>query len=65
MNETINPFGKDIIRLETEFCGRKITLETGRLAFQAQGAVMVTCVELSSWAWLGYPILYLEWITFL
>lgn len=43
MSETINPFGKDIIRLETEFCGRKLTMETGRLAFQAQGAVMVTC----------------------
>lgn len=43
MSQTINPFGKDIIRVETEFAGRKLTMETGRLAFLAQGAVMVTC----------------------
>jgi len=40
MGQTINPFGKDIITVETEFCGRKLTLETGRLAFQAGGAVL-------------------------
>ncbi len=40
MGQTINPFGKDIISIETEFCGRKLTLETGRLAFQAGGAVL-------------------------
>ncbi len=43
MSQTINPFGKDIIRVETEFAGRKLTMETGRLAFLAQGAVLVTC----------------------
>lgn len=43
MGQTINPFGKDIVRVETEFGGRKLTMETGRLAFQAQGSVMVTC----------------------
>ncbi len=43
MSQTINPFGKDIIRVETEFAGRKLIMETGRLAFLAQGAVMVTC----------------------
>lgn len=38
---TINPFGKEIIKVETQFCGRTISLETGRLAFQAGGSVMV------------------------
>ncbi len=42
MGQTINPFGKDIISVEAEFCGRKLTLETGRLAFQAGGAVLAT-----------------------
>lgn len=41
MSKTINPFGKDIISVETDFCGRKLTLETGRVAFQADGAVIV------------------------
>lgn len=38
---TINPFGKDIIKVEGEFCGRPISLEVGRLAFQAGGSVLV------------------------
>lgn len=45
MGTTINPFGKEIIKLETEFCGRPLTIETGRLAFQAGAAVTVTCGE--------------------
>jgi len=45
MAGTINPFGGEIIKLETEFCGRKLTFETGRLAFQADGAVLVTYGE--------------------
>lgn len=43
MSKIINPFGKSIITVKGEFCGRPITLETGRLAFQADGAVLVTC----------------------
>lgn len=43
MSQTINPFGKDIISVETKFAGRTLKMETGRLAFQAQGSVMVTC----------------------
>jgi polyribonucleotide nucleotidyltransferase len=39
MGETINPFGKKIISVEGDFCGRKLTLETGRLAFQAGASV--------------------------
>ena len=41
MGTTINPFGKEIIKIETEFCGRPLSLETGRLAFQAGGSVLV------------------------
>ena len=40
---TINPFGKEIILVEGEFCGRKISLETGRTAFQAGGSVILRC----------------------
>lgn len=43
MGKTINPFGGKIISVTTEFCGRELTLETGRLAFQADGAVLATC----------------------
>lgn len=39
MGETINPFGKDIVSVSGDFCGRKLTLETGRLAFQASASV--------------------------
>jgi polyribonucleotide nucleotidyltransferase len=41
MGQTINPFGKQIIKVEGEFCGRPISLEAGRLAFQAGGSVIV------------------------
>ncbi len=39
MAETINPFGKKIISVKGDFCGRELTLEVGRLAFQATSAV--------------------------
>ena len=39
MGETINPFGKKIISVSGDFCGRTLTLETGRLAFQATSSV--------------------------
>ena len=42
MSKTINPFGGKTISLETEFAGRKLKFETGRLAFQADGAVLVS-----------------------
>lgn len=38
---TINPFGKDIIKVETEFCGRKLSLEVGRVGFRTSASVMV------------------------
>jgi len=43
MAKITNPFGKEIVSVKGEFCGRPITLESGRLAFQADAAVLVTC----------------------
>jgi polyribonucleotide nucleotidyltransferase len=39
---TLNPYNKKIVRLQTEFCGRTLSLEVNRLAFQSGGAVTVT-----------------------
>jgi len=39
---TLNPYNKEIIKLSTEFCGRELSLEVNRLAFQSGGAVTVT-----------------------
>lgn len=38
---TINPIGTKIISVETEFCGRKLTLETGRVGFRSTSSVIV------------------------
>ena len=38
---TINPFGKKIIKVETEFCGRPLTLEVGRVGFRSSASVLV------------------------
>src|SRR3989337_244901 len=38
---TINPFGKDIIKVETEFAGRTLTLEVGRVGFRTSASVLV------------------------
>ena len=37
---TINPFGKDIIKVETEFCGRTLSLEVGRVGFRTSASVI-------------------------
>jgi polyribonucleotide nucleotidyltransferase len=37
----INPFGKDIISVSTEFCGRTLTLEVNRVGFRSTGSVIV------------------------
>lgn len=39
---TLNPYNKQIIKLETQFCGRTLSLEVNRLAFQSGGAVTAT-----------------------
>jgi len=38
---TINPYGKDIITVTTEFEGRPLTLEVNRVGFRTTGSVMV------------------------
>ncbi len=38
---TINPLGKDIISVETDFCGRKLTLEVNRVGFRTSASVLV------------------------
>lgn len=40
MGQTINPYGKDIVSVETEFCGRKLILEVGRVGFRTTSSVI-------------------------
>ncbi len=37
---TINPFGKDIISVTTDFCGKELTLEVGRVGFRTTASVI-------------------------
>lgn len=39
--DIIHPFGGKTQRFETEFCGRTLSIETGKMAFMADGAVTV------------------------
>lgn len=39
---TINPYGKKIIKVETEFCGQKLTLEVNRVGFRTSASVLAT-----------------------
>jgi polyribonucleotide nucleotidyltransferase len=41
MGQTINPFGKDIIKVETEFCGDTLSLEVNRIGFRSTASVIV------------------------
>jgi polyribonucleotide nucleotidyltransferase len=41
MGSTINPFGKEIIKVETEFCGRTLSLEVNRVGFRTSASVIV------------------------
>src|SRR5690554_6274425 len=40
MGGTINPFGKEIIKVETELCGKTLSLEVGRLGFRSSASVL-------------------------
>jgi polyribonucleotide nucleotidyltransferase len=40
--DIINPSGKKLVRVETEFCGKTLTLEVNRVGFRATGSVMAT-----------------------
>lgn len=39
---TINPHGKEIISVSTEFCGQPLTLEVNRVGFRTSASVLVT-----------------------
>lgn len=39
---TINPIGKDIISVTTEFCGKPLKLEVNRVGFRTTASVLVT-----------------------
>jgi polyribonucleotide nucleotidyltransferase len=41
MGQTINPLGKEIIKVETEFCGRTLSLEVGRVGFRTSASVII------------------------
>jgi len=41
VGQTINPFGNKIITVETDFCGRKLTLELNRVGFRTSASVIV------------------------
>lgn len=40
MGTTINPAGKEIVIVETDFCGRKLSLEVGRVGFRTTASVI-------------------------
>lgn len=40
MNKTINPLGNKIIKVETDFCGKKLSLEVGRVGFRTTASVI-------------------------
>jgi polyribonucleotide nucleotidyltransferase len=40
VGQTINPLGKDIITVETDLCGRKLTLEVNRVGFRTNASVL-------------------------
>jgi polyribonucleotide nucleotidyltransferase len=41
MAETINPYGKKITKVETDFCGHKLSLEVNRVGFRTTSSVIV------------------------
>lgn len=40
MGQTINPNGKDIIKVKTDFCGRELSLEVNRVGFRTSASVI-------------------------
>ena len=40
--DIINPFNKNVIKVETEFCGRPLSLEVNRVGFRSKAAVLAT-----------------------
>lgn len=42
MGQTINPFGKEIIKVSTQLCGRTLSLEVNRVGFRSSASVLVS-----------------------
>jgi polyribonucleotide nucleotidyltransferase len=42
VSKIINPFNKDIITVETDFCGQPLKLEVNRVGFRSSASVLVT-----------------------
>lgn len=42
MGQTINPFGKEIIKVETSLCGKTLSLEVNRVGFRTSASVVVS-----------------------
>ena len=40
MGQIINPFGKKIIKVSTDFCGRELSLEVNRVGFRTSASVL-------------------------
>jgi polyribonucleotide nucleotidyltransferase len=40
-SKTVNPYGKELIVVETEFCGRTLSLEVNRVGFRTTASVIV------------------------
>jgi polyribonucleotide nucleotidyltransferase len=41
MGNTLNPLGKEIVKVETDFCGRPLSIEVGRVGFRSSASVLV------------------------
>lgn len=41
----INPYGKDIIKVETQLAGKTLSLEINRVGFRTSASVLVTYGE--------------------
>ncbi len=44
-NTTVNPYGKDVVTVTTEFCGKPLTLEVNRVGFRTTASVLVSYGE--------------------
>jgi polyribonucleotide nucleotidyltransferase len=40
LSQTINPYGKEVISVETDLCGKKLTLEINRVGFRTTASVL-------------------------
>jgi polyribonucleotide nucleotidyltransferase len=42
LSQTINPYGKDVLTVETQLCGQPLKLEVNRVGFRTTASVLVT-----------------------